>query len=349
MLNQHKTNNLGDQLLNKMLCECIRKTGNDCLALGFAQIYEEHVNYHNLDDKKADYFAKVKQLCPYFIKYLMKYKKDLANIQKKNEIKKCDAIIIGGGQLIKHRSIFVYCMINWMKFAKRNKVPIVIWGIGADNNLNKFEQMVYKEVFEYATYINARDNNTAEIIKNNFKIECSISPDIAFTYVPKTITCSNENITVMPYNYEAAVKWLDYKKTRKQYYEDLLKLLISIKIENQSLSDVILTSTTPEDLIECVYFQEYLSNKNINSILMEANTIDDLAEILMGSSCVITGRMHAMIITLLCEKKVIPLEISNKISGFMDEFLTGSINTDVLRNKAFSEFHEFIDCFTKSV
>ncbi|MBR2036356.1 MAG: polysaccharide pyruvyl transferase family protein [Lachnospiraceae bacterium] len=343
VLNQNVTDNLGDKLINQMLCDCIAKSGHSYMSFGFAPSNKQYLSSTNDNNGSHNIFTALKQSCPFFIKYLLRYRGILKGGQNSGKYSGCDAIIIGGGQLFKHHSIFVYCMNNWLKYAKRTKKPFAIYGIGIDHNLNFFEKYVYQKVLKHASYINVRDNNSALLIQKYFGINCTVSPDIAFTYTPPVSEHNDgHNILVMPFNYQTAIKYFDINKTRNAYYEDILALLLK-KIDKHNILDIILTATTSEDYSECIRFQEYLSQQQIKSIVKRTYNIENLVALFQECSCIITGRMHAMILALICNKEVIPIKISNKINGFTKEYLLTSIDIPSLHNAAMSGLEDCIN------
>lgn len=336
IINQFASDNLGDKLINQKMCEGISNIGHSYISAAFSgpsQTQEDLTDNLNPLSKISSFF---KQSCPFFIKYLLRYNSLLRKTQSSKELIDCNAIIIGGGQLFKHHSIFVYCMYNWLKYAQKNKKPLAIYGIGIDNNLNLFERLVYKRAFRQAVYINVRDNNSAQLIKNYYGITCAVSPDIAFTYVPPILEHSpHHKILFMPYNYQTAVKYLGLRTSKNKYFEELLSLLLC-NTESDNRNKIILSSTTSEDYLECLHFQNFLYRHNVNSICQPSYEIDHFVALLQECSCIITGRMHAMILARICEKKIIPLQLSNKIDGFTREYLSHSIELSTLHNAALS-------------
>ena len=55
--------------------------------------------------------------------------------------------------------------------------------------------------------------------------------------------------------------------------------------------------------------------------------MEELSNLFSDSEVIITGRMHAMIIAMLCGCKIIPIRVSEKINTFEKEYLLSSKRT----------------------
>ena len=116
IINQNKSDNIGDKLLSKMLCERLNNLGVQTKELGFAQTTEQNVTYEKANNTRH-FLNSVKKKCPVLIKYLLNFGPKLREQQKKVKMTEYQAIVIGGGQLIKHKSVFLYCLIYWARIA----------------------------------------------------------------------------------------------------------------------------------------------------------------------------------------------------------------------------------------
>lgn len=343
ILNQCTSDNLGDILINQKMGECISKLGHTYVSAAFASPSQSKKTVSDTTTLATTILSFFKQSCPFFIKYLLRYRSILRQAQSSIDLVDCNAIIIGGGQLFKHHSIFVYCMHNWLKYARKKHIPFAIYGIGIDNNLNYFERIVYKKVFLHAAYINVRDKNSAQLIQNYFGINCAVSPDIAFTYIPPVCEPpSHHTILIAPYSYKTAVRYLNLSISKEKYYEQILSLLLN-STDEEYKHNIILSATTSEDYSECLHFQHFLRQHNIKSSVQQSYEIDDFVSLLQECSYIITGRMHAMILALVCHKKIIPLDLSNKIDGFTREYLSTSIELSTLQKEALSGLRDCIN------
>lgn len=325
IINQNKSDNIGDKLLSKMLCERLNNLGVQTKELGFAQTKEQNVTYEK-ENSTRHFLNSVKRECPMFIKYLLNFGPKLRKQQKKVKMEEYEAIVIGGGQLIKHKSVFLYCLIYWAGIAKKYSVPFAFYGIGIDNNLTFAEKKLYKRVFSKAFFVNCRDMDSAQMVKSFFGIEAQVSPDIAFTYCPTQNSACNEkkkiDYLVMPYSYTTAQSAFGLSLLKIQYYDGIFKEM-NIKEETR----IVLAATTSSDAGECIQFKEYLSTKNVNAVINITSTAEELSNLFSDSEVIITGRMHAMIIAMLCGCKITPIRVSDKINTFEKDYLLSSKRT----------------------
>ncbi len=322
ILNQYHTDNIGDKLIDEMMKKEIWKRGYETESFGFAQTLEETGGFQK--DQEHVIKEKLKEWCPVWLKYLFKYRRNLKQQEYLIEISRFDAIFIGGGQLIKHKNIFLYCMYHWMQYAKKNRKPIILWGLGVDEKFTFMERLLYKRILKQAIYINVRDQNAADRMKKWFGIDADmVSPDIVFSYCPQIKKEEDEDkgsIAVMPYSYDAARKYFHYGQKRTIFYETILASVKKVWNREKNV-EIILTATTGEDYAECLYLKEYLDRKCIRCSLIEAKNAEELVKVYGRCKAVITGRMHAMILAVLCKKEILPLRISDKINGFEKEYL----------------------------
>lgn len=334
VVNQYNSDNIGDKLLNEMTCQNLKNLGHECVNAGYAQTISQEVDFTENQNKKGIISSIKRNISPFF-KYILLYNKRLKEIQK--NISECDAIIIGGGQLIKHNNVFLYCMLNWIKYAKKKNLPVLIHGVGIDSNLNKYEINLYAKAIKYATAINVRDKQSADFLKKYFNVDADVSPDIAFTYL-KTIREKKDNairsgILVMPYNYTTAKYVFDYDINQNEYYDMIIKF-IKKEIEDNKKQLIELTATTSADVKECYKLQEYLKEKGYSVDIQKAKTVTELAELMLNCKTIITGRMHAMILGMLCGCKIKPICVSDKIKDFSTNYLEHEIDLSEVSNEA---------------
>lgn len=338
VINQYKSDNLGDKLLNKCLCDRIKEYGFEVINLGYAQTINQDVSYNCV---KSNFVREIiYTLFPERLKYLFKYRIRLINESNTIDSKEIGAMVIGGGQLLKHDSVFYDCLKYWTNWAKKNNLYLCLFGIGIDTNISMNEINKYKSLLNEFNFINCRDSETLNFLRNKLNLKNVYnSPDIAFTLnKPKNIK-KNNTVVVMPYSYGKAKSAFTLNQSKEMYYEEILN-----KFQNNVLNrKVILCATTTTDAMECFNYQKYLESKNINSTVEKVDTIQNLIEIISKADFIITGRMHAMIIACVVNTEVIPICISNKIKQFTHEFLNDDgFQTDTIKESRKGVF-EMID------
>lgn len=315
VVNQYNSDNLGDKLLNSVLCNKLLINNINVSNAGFAQTTEQNISYENVNRNPIQY---LKQKFPERLKYRFKYRKRLNQVTKKINANNYNALIIGGGQLLKHGSVFLDCLNHWVSWAENNELLICIYGVGIDNNLNSKERIKYKEIISKADYINCRDLQSLEILSNLIEDKSiKFSPDIAFSLNYKRNDVKIDNLLIMPYSYETCVRAFGLNLTREDYYNEILS-----KFKNEiGNNKILLSATTTSDAIECKLFKKYLYTKGIDSELLMIKTSEDLVKVISESLLVVTGRMHAMIISEVVGTRIKPILISDKINQFVNEHL----------------------------
>lgn len=344
VVNQFNSDNLGDKLLNKLLCDNLVNENYKVINTGFAQTSPQSVLY--CEHRKSIQIFKnvIKRICPEYLKFMFKYKKRLDYEMKKLEVKDCSAIVIGGGQLLKSKSVFFNCLKYWSDWAKKNDLFLCLYGIGVDKNLNTIEKKKYKAILRKVDYINCRDLESKKILENDLNVSSvNISPDIAFTLKSNKQVNKDNIILVMPYNYKTAVTAFGLRISRSDYFIDIKNKILANKKENQK---IFLTATTSNDAFECYRFQEYLNKNKIKCRVLEVYNYNELIKVIEKSDCIITGRMHAMIIGVVCGVNVIPLIVSDKINQFYEEYIKREQNIEKIRmlsRKGITELSESIE------
>lgn len=342
VINQYNSDNIGDNLLNEMLCLNLKRMGYNTDNVGYAQQYKQVVEY-KIDDSKVN-FAKsfLKKIISPWLKYQLIYKLRLNTSQKNLKKQRWDAVIIGGGQLLKHNSVFIYCFRHWINWAKKEDIPIILHGIGADSELSKYEIKVYKKCLKYVQVVNCRDIETKEIMRQKFDVKAYISPDIAFTYRNEKVEKYNKNvILVMPYSYLTAKRSFQFNVSKSQYFEIIRHKIKNIKEKESDLS-VVLAATTSDDASECYRFAEWYANIGEKCSVRKIQDSDTLFQEACKAKYMITGRMHAMIVGLIAGVKIEPILVSNKIKFFEKNYLKEELNLEEISRQAFEGLEKSI-------
>lgn len=315
ILNQYKSDNIGDQLIGLSMKQFFNSSGIDVILGGYAQTSQQDIA---LDTRYINKISAIlKRCCPAYIKYWFRYKKRIFNEARDIGIDQIDAIIIGGGQLIKHGGVFPYCFHEWADYAIKHEVPLFIYGIGVDDNIRHREAALYKRGVEYAKAISCRDKQSARYLSKITDKDIAIWPDVVFSngFIPKL--SAGKNIVIMPYDYNIAHFHFSTLSSRKKYYNDLYK-----KIKSEKYKELILSSTTSSDLNECYRFGKFLEKRNVAYRIVPVHDIHDLVELYSGARKIYSGRMHALIIGMLCGIEIEPIEVSDKIQDFRKNYLS---------------------------
>lgn len=334
VVNQYNSDNIGDNLLNEMLCLNLKRMGYSIDNVGYAQQNKQVVEY-KIDNSKVNFMKSfLKRIISPWLKYQLIYKLRLNTSQKNLKNKKWDAVIIGGGQLLKHNSVFMYCFRHWINWAKKNDIPIILHGIGVDSGLSKHEIKIYKKCLKYVQVINCRDVETKEIMRQKFDVIAYISPDIAFTYHNEEAEKYNKDvILVMPYSYMTARKAFQFNISKSQYFKTMRHKIKDIKDKEPNLR-VVLAATTSDDATECYRFAEWCADSGERYIVKKIQDSSTLFQEACKAKYMISGRMHAMIVGLIAGAKIEPILVSNKIKTFEISYLEKECNLKKISRQA---------------
>lgn len=330
LINQFHSDNIGDKLLNYSLSLALSKFGNNVINLGFAITSEQNIIYKN--NTTYNIVKKIKYSIPSIIKYIVRYHYDLLREERRIDWATVDVIIVGGGQLLKHLTAFKYCLVFWYIVSKKHHIPLILYGIGIDNDVNHIEKMIYKKILQEAHYINCRDRTTAILVKQLVGYDVVVTPDIAFTYKIIDAKRNEDYILIMPYSYDLYRKAFGFLKSRDEYYGQILALMEKSISLNQYR--IILSATTSSDASECCPFQTFLKRKGFDSYLIESKNVQDIVGLLLKSKFLVSGRMHALILSLLCGVTPIAIPVSEKVKSFKETYMKNKMDIEDIKMEA---------------
>lgn len=337
VVNQFNSDNLGDKLLNMVLCDNLEDHNFYVRNLGFAQTYEQNLCYE--DNRIQKFNGIINSLFPENLKFGLKYKKRLMNETKNVSTSDYKSLIIGGGQLLKHNSVFLDCLEYWVNWGYDKNLLVCIFGVGVDNNLTNKETEKLKSILNKVDFINCRDIQSKNYLNNILPSKnILLSPDIAFTVRCSIKDIKDNTILVMPYSYVTAKKSFNIKISREEYYHNILNSFISMYPEYK----VLLCATTTADVYECMYFSEFLFQHSVNSKLIRLAKVEQLVQYISSAKYIVTGRMHAMILADVCHTNIIPIKISNKIERYLSEYSGNPLKINNIINDSYNGVNKLV-------
>ena len=332
LLNQGHTDNLGDKAILEVMQWILCEKGNVVISRPFIA-YESpsHIvcgNETGLSRKsekldtgtvslKQRANSLIGRLLPNAIVYIIKEKKAIRKILKQGI--KIDAVIIGGGELLKSRHQFTYAFLVWTYYLKRlYKCPIAIWGISGDDHFSLLDKAIYRYVLKNSCYVGVRDKKTVRTIETIFGRKPEYAPDVVFklqTLYPTINGKKNNSVICFLNSFEEVDTVFT---SEEEYFEKF-----SRKIP-KSASKIEIAFTTQTDYYEAVKLADYLKKNTqysqMNICVGTTTTVKMLIAAINGSDVVISGRMHPMIIGLQLHKTVIPFTVKQKIAVFETEW-----------------------------
>ncbi|MHA6261266.1 polysaccharide pyruvyl transferase family protein [Sporosarcina sp. CAU 1771] len=340
LINQGKSNeNLGDKAIAEIFQKVLIE--NECLVelAGFSQtkvVSMSNIDVNSRNSNREKLRSKLKKYIPSFFVWLLKYKamikKEFDDVTKNNTY---DIVIIGGGQLLKSKSVFVYALLSWYQLLRKNlKCPIVIAGVGADTNFSKLETIIYKYILTKVDDIYVRDLRSINILKDKFNVDAKYFPDIVlYDLNIKDVDVSKytrNKLLVSVFAYNSYVNNVGIGISKLEYYRLWLNLINENMEENL---EIILGYTAIGDKKETLDFANYLKeNTSFNFIIVNNDELPHYIETLKNTKKMISGRMHGMLLGLNYGCEVIPFVVSPKVETFKREWIDSNIDVEKIRN-----------------
>lgn len=230
-----------------------------------------------------------------------------------NDIKKCDFLILGGGNAIfdltKH-SISYYKFYVILKIAKKynKRVFITSIGLGPFKTQKQIQNTV--TVLKQADYITVRDRKSFNYIEKELgnKAVLSIDPVFLLNKVKKNSTEVNKEKVI-----SVCILDLKLNKSKYSYYKEYIQGFSKLieKLHNNGYK-VKLYSTEPRDYT--AVFEVYNNLKQKNNIdVVEIKDFNDLINLYCKTDLIIGTRMHSLIIGISQYIPVIGLSWQDKV------------------------------------
>lgn len=273
-------------------------------------------------------------------KLLSLYELDRANKKQFTEMVSLEqlnlkAIIIGGGELFAGNMSFNSAFVSWVKVCKKNKIPIFVYGVSG-NKLNQLYSIRIKKALGKCSYIAVRDQKTRQLFKDEYNICPDYYPDAVFAYsrlerpVKLNVNMNKKTILCNP---------LDISYFRQETQKDIcldayLQIWTDLILDNYFEDCLIIVgSTTVEDSSTSRLLVEYINNKHPywDVKLHLANSLEEYWEMLNEVNCVISARMHAMILAVQRGCRCVPVCFKEKLVEFEKEYhdyLSGKLPID---------------------
>lgn len=305
VINQQHTSNLGDILIGQAMKKILKE-------------YDvEFMPYCAIDllvSNKKKYWQIIDKIkLTTFIKDII-YRFRNAKLIKDKDY---HLAIIGGGELVSANLDFNASMLQWTKILSKKKIPIVIAGVSG-NKVSKRIGKRYIRAMERCEMVAVRDQVTKELFENDYGIKAEYCPDFVFGYM-KPQNDNKENIvTFQAYNYDY-YKGKDRPDNKEEYYDMLYRMALKYVEPDE---DIILSYTDVDDGSATSEYRDYVRKRyGITLEMIDMNKPEELIQLLLRTKKIITGRMHPMIVGLLCKNKVVPYVSNDKVRQFKKEWI----------------------------
>lgn len=238
------------------------------------------------------------------------------------------AAIIGGGELLATNMNFNSAMKIWIEQLHKRKIPVFLWGIGGGYT-NPIYRMRYKSALTKADEICVRDAYSKQVVEKCYARTPLIYPDIVFLYGKEKKTHDKNSkgkkvcCNVLSYDY---YKNAGGGKSKEEYFDEWKEILDSYTDSN---TIILFSSTTIEDRKTTEEFSKKYTWKK--SCVSFPDTVDEYWSQLEDVDCVISGRMHAMILAMQQGCICVPYEWKDKLEVFKREYCDSGIELAKVR------------------
>ena len=323
IINQQHTDNIGDQIIGKVMKELFKEYDVQFEPYIVDEIYKE---YKRTIIFKI--FNKIR-LGIYYNDFF--YYKVIKKVMKN---RKFDIAIIGGGELISGNLEFNSSFKAWIRFLSRSKIPIVVAGVSG-NEVAKRIGKRYKKSLEKCKKIYVRDLETKRICNDIYNVNATYCPDFAFA-----LNIDNnekqEMITTQVYYYPYIdKKYIDM--TKEQYFEYIYKIIQ----DNVAEEKVVLSYSNGEDKISTKEFKEYIyKTKNIDFDIVNLENSEKLIRFISKTKLIISSRMHSMILGKIANTKLVPVVTKDKIKIFREEWVNENVKNREIKDSIIKMVNE---------
>ena len=239
------------------------------------------------------------------------------------------AAIIGGGELLATNMNFNSAMKIWIEQLHKRKIPVFPLGKSGGGYTNPIYRMRYKSALTKADEICVRDAYSKQVVEKCYARTPLIYPDIVFLYGKEKKTHDKNSkgkkvcCNVLSYDY---YKNAGGGKSKEEYFDEWKEILDSYTDSN---TIILFSSTTIEDRKTTEEFSKKYTWKK--SCVSFPDTVDEYWSQLEDVDCVISGRMHAMILAMQQGCICVPYEWKDKLEVFKREYCDSGIELAKVR------------------
>lgn len=238
----------------------------------------------------------------------------------KESIEGKDLVVVGGGQLIKNNiSLFCDRLSLLHEIVRDLNVPSMCVGVGVDRKMNMLTWRLVAGLLGRCKFIILRDKISLRRIEKNLDVDHAlVLPDIAFALDNHTYSDKSRGISIGINVMSANTLLGGVANEADLTYSDIIDGYCRAVecMHEKSLSYVIFTSGTVEDLVEANNIKETIHNRTgVEIPLFHPKSLDDLLDFLLGVRCVIAARMHVGILAYISGCSPVCINWDDKVRG----------------------------------
>lgn len=298
----------------------------------------------------------------------------IESLEQKNKEEKYEAIIIGGGDVI--RTDCRICIRNdvygyssepslelWaypILLAKKYNIPLIFNSVGITNDFTEDEIFFVKKILSYVDYFTVRDTEAQWTLEKAGIFTSKIVPDSVLTikdlysddYLNQKYTMLVESKIVPNLANYIIFQHNSTNIDNPEYFNNVVKLLREVSMNHQVLLMPIGYIHDDDKVLQKIF------DENIKNVYIINNkrklTPEEMIAIIKNSDGYMGTSMHGAVVSYAYNKKIMILNSMNskKLHGFAN--IIGKSNLDVNNDKLLSYIYEnYFECqsteYSKSI
>ena len=236
-------------------------------------------------------------------------------------LRSCDIFILGGGGLFSDEEGF-FVSLFWVFqgiWAVWMKKPVVCLGIGI-GRLNWFNKAVVKWFLKRAKLVTLRDEKSYLLVKEQMRIDCYKTGDLALLYDELNSTNSSQIPNPQSQNY-MVINARPFHGANENLYTNLAQLCdFAIEVLGLNIRLLPLSNDVVDDTSVLNKIFEQARGKQFITIEQYTDDFEQIIGLLKNAEFAVCMRLHCGILSLIAGTPFIPLVYMDKVKDFWSDF-----------------------------
>lgn len=286
-----------------------------------------------------------------WLKWLWRNRRMYTQFFQKN--KQYDLVLIGGGQLLLANGHFPAALFLWVNLWKRwRQTKTVLVGVGAGTTFGWQDSFFIRQALHLSDAVYVRDRKSQIVLQEKFHYSSQFIPDVAFSiadYFPKKINLAKAEkpiLLVLPIGYSVYLRYFKASESNKKiseiaYIKSWLEVVC--RYIGQGFAVQFSYTALGQDVAITQQLVASLSQKyQYDASVLAPTSLKHLCELIQKVDIVFSGRMHALILALAYEKKVISYNISPKLQVFEQEYIQTQVDLMATKQQIKQKIREIL-------
>lgn len=239
-------------------------------------------------------------------------------------IASCDAVVVGGGQLLVDIG-FTFAPRIWeaVRIARRHGKPVAFFACGAGSQWGPVATRLYGDALNYASYVSVRDRVSARmvagVLKPGHTVVTHADPgfvaDLVYPAAPRAGTTVGFGMQPLLHlhNFVPAVRHVG----EAAYYD--FWAAAGAEVAKSGASIELFSNGTTEDHAEATRIHRLMTERGLRPTLAPRPRVPaELAGVLGRYSGLLCTRMHAGIVGFSLGARVVPISWDRKVDNVWD-------------------------------